>query len=106
MAKAKRIRIHRPDMIYMVSNRCVDELFLMRPDARVNALVLGCLARAVEKHGVELIGFVFMANHFHLVLRAPNNNLSAFMQDFERWLAIKLQRGNRSPAPLLTGSAS
>lgn len=86
------IRIQNPKMITFVSNRCIDELFLLKPSPRVNALILACLARSVAKYGIELIGYVFMGNHFHLILRAPHGNLGSFMRDFQSWLAIKLKR--------------
>ncbi|MBA2663762.1 MAG: hypothetical protein H0U74_15855 [Bradymonadaceae bacterium] len=65
---------------------------MLRPGPAVNAIILGCLARAVVKHGIAMIGFVFMGNHFHLLFRAPGLNMGEFMRDFEAWLAIKLQR--------------
>jgi putative transposase len=86
------IRIQNPKIITFVSNRCIDELFLLKPCPRVNALILGCLARAVAKYGIELIGYVFMGNHYHLILRAPHGNLGAFMRDFQAWLARKLKK--------------
>jgi putative transposase len=86
------IRIQNPRLITFVSNRCIDELFLLRPCPRVNALILGCLARAVAKYGIELMGYVFMGNHFHLILRAPHGNLGCFMRDFQSWLVIKLKK--------------
>jgi putative transposase len=86
------IRIQNPKIITFVSNRCIDELFLLKPCPRVNALILGCLARAVAKYGIELIGYVFMGNHYHLILRAPHGNLGAFMRDFQSWLVKKLKK--------------
>ncbi|MFU8802975.1 MAG: transposase, partial [Bradymonadaceae bacterium] len=86
------IRIQNPKTIIFVSNRCVDELFLLQSDPRVNALVLACLARAAVQRGIELLGYVFMGNHFHLILRAPQGNLGCFMRDFQSWLAIKLKK--------------
>ncbi|MBA2665107.1 MAG: hypothetical protein H0U74_22665 [Bradymonadaceae bacterium] len=86
------LRIQRADFIYFVTNRCTHEMFLLRPCPKVNAIILGCLARAVTKHGIEMIGFVFMGNHFHLIFRAPGLNMGEFMRDFESWLASKLKR--------------
>ncbi|MBA2664337.1 MAG: hypothetical protein H0U74_18750 [Bradymonadaceae bacterium] len=86
------LRIQRDDLIYFVTNRCTHEMFLLRPCPVVNAIILGCLARAVAKHGIEMIGFVFMGNHFHLIFRAPGLNMGEFMRDFESWLAGKIKR--------------
>ena len=38
------------------------------------------LERTVTVHGWELFAFVLMSNHFHLLLRTPEPNLSRGMQ--------------------------
>ncbi|MFU8803833.1 MAG: transposase [Bradymonadaceae bacterium] len=94
-----RIRVHHTGVM-LVGNRCFNEQYLLQPnEPEVSALILGILARAVEKHGIKIIGFVFMGNHFHLLLIAPWGNLHAFMQDFEAWLARKMHayRGTSGP---------
>ncbi|MFU8806648.1 MAG: transposase [Bradymonadaceae bacterium] len=86
------LRIQYPGMVVLVSNRCFDQKMLMQPnDPQVSAIILGCLARAVAIHRVEVIGYVFMGNHFHLILRVFFGNLGDFMRDFQSWLAIKLK---------------
>jgi REP element-mobilizing transposase RayT len=54
-------------------------LFL-RPSERTNEVLGGVLARAVRLTGVELFAFAFASNHVHLLVRAPERNLSEFMQ--------------------------
>lgn len=47
-------------------------------------------------YGVQIISFVLMSNHFHLLLHAPNLNVSAFMNYFLREVSKELNRhGNR-----------
>ncbi len=46
------------------------------------------LARAAQ--GVKIYAFVFMSNHFHLLLSAPGLNLGLFMCQFQVRLAAEL----------------
>jgi putative transposase len=88
------IRIFEAENIYFVTNRCISAMFLMRPGKaeEVQRICLGCLAWAAKKHDIEIFAYVFMSNHFHLLVRALKNNLSEFMRDFQRELAARLNR--------------
>jgi len=69
-----------PKQVYFVTNRCIHGRLLIRPSTTVNAIIGGILARAVEQFEVELFAFTFASNHFHLLLRAEPERISAFMQ--------------------------
>ncbi|HSN82506.1 MAG TPA: transposase, partial [Polyangiales bacterium] len=43
-----------PNTTYLVTRRCMGRRFLLRPDALLNQVFVYCLARAAEKHGVEV----------------------------------------------------
>lgn len=89
------IRIWEPEGIYFVTNRCIEEMYMMRPGGvqkEVQRICLACLAWAAQKHDVEVFSYVFMSNHFHLLVRALSQNLSEFMRDFQRELAARLNR--------------
>lgn len=79
-----------PDGLYFITGRCLQARFLLRPSPETNAIVGGVLARAVNRFGVDLYGFVFTSNHFHLLLGAPRCNIPAFMQYLRGNLAKKL----------------
>jgi REP element-mobilizing transposase RayT len=66
--------------IYFVTVRCIQGRLLLRPSGRTNDVLAGVLARAARLCSVELFGFVFASNHFHLIVRAPDENLPRFMQ--------------------------
>lgn len=55
-------------------------------------IIGSCLARAVENFGVHLYAFVWMSNHGHLLLRAPNNNLPEFMTYLNGQIALEVNR--------------
>ena len=86
----RRIRIQKKHAIYHVSNRTLQQRFFFRPSAEVNRIILACLARAAAEHKICLFGFVFMSNHFHMLLQAYFMNLAAFMRDFQSMVARRL----------------
>lgn len=56
-------------------------LFLDEPDRR---RLLGLLGELPERYGVELQAIVLMGNHYHLLLRSGEANLSQAI----RWLQV------------------
>ena len=53
---------------------------------------------SVERHSVELLGYVLMKNHLHLLLHIPTGGkaLSNFMRDFKMSVALRLFKGRGS----------
>lgn len=87
---AYKLRIQRSDRLYLVTTRCVGAQHLMRPDAECCRIILACLSRFAVAHKVDVYGFVFMSNHYHLLCGAPHLNLSAFLQDLNSSIARRL----------------
>jgi len=56
---------------YLVSTRTEDGLPFI-PTVFVNALIQSCLAKAQTLYPITILAYLFMANHFHLVLVAHN----------------------------------
>ena len=83
-----------PNAVWLVSNRCELEQFLLLPSARINALIGAWLGRAMEKFGdgIDLYGFIFLSNHFHLLLRDTKGQLAKFMWYFQTNLAKAINR--------------
>ncbi len=79
-----------PESIYFVTNRCFQAQHLLVPRDEVNAILLGCLARSVKLYDVNVFAFVFMSNHFHLLVRTPSLNLNQFMCHFQSIVARQL----------------
>ena len=76
------LRMFDVDGIYFVTVRCFQGRLLLRPSRQTNDVLAGVLARAARLSSIELFGFVFASNHFHLIVRAPQGNLPRFMQFF------------------------
>jgi putative transposase len=88
------IRMHFENAVHFVTNRCEQEQFLLLPKGRVNDLVREWLARAYLFVGgdIGIYAFVFLSNHFHLLLCDTSGCLARFMCFFEANLARAVNR--------------
>jgi len=76
-----------------VTCRTIQGRFLLKPSRRLNQIVLGVLGRAQRKYPIALVGYVFLSNHYHLMLWAPNaHTLATFMNFFNANLAKEAGR--------------
>ncbi len=67
---------------YFVTVKTFQERMLLTPSKRVNEVIGGVMAKAVELSGVEVHGFVVMSNHLHVLVTAKGASLSKFMEYF------------------------
>ena len=82
--------------IFFVTGRCIQSRFLLRPSPRVNALIVGVLARALERFDIRLFGMCFLSNHYHLLLSSKNAaSLASFMQYVGSNIAREIGRQHR-----------
>jgi hypothetical protein len=72
-----------------ITDRTVQGRFLLVPSPELNDIILGVLGRAQRLYGVGLCGFVFLSNHFHLIIRV---NDARQLADFMGYLASNLAR--------------
>lgn len=73
-----------PGQTYLITRRCTGRRFLLSPSAEVNALLLYCLAEASRTYGIEVHAFVFMSNHYHLVVSETSSEVR--LPEFMSWL--------------------
>jgi len=76
-----------PGCSYLITRRCTQRQFLLRPSRVTNQNIQYCLALAAERTGVLLHAVCFMSNHWHGVLTDPNARLPEFLETFHRLLA-------------------
>lgn len=88
---------------YHVTSRANNQQWFTMPMNEVWDLCQRCLKEAYEKHKVEVISFVLMSNHYHLILRTPEANLDLFMYEFNKRLAFNLRDNTGSINHLLGG---
>jgi Transposase IS200 like len=76
-----------------VSARTLQGRFLLRPVPEVNEIILGVLGRAQAKYGVVIHLFVFLSNHYHMLLSVQNaKQLSRFMAFVDANIAKEVGR--------------
>jgi putative transposase len=76
-----------PGRSYLLTRRCTQRQFLLKPSPLTNQLVRYCLGVAASKTGVLLHAVCFMSNHWHGVVTDPFARLPAFLEHFHRLLA-------------------
>lgn len=50
-----------------VTTRTFQSRLLLTPKPLLNRIILGVLARASHRHGVGIVAFAFLSNHYHLL---------------------------------------
>lgn len=90
----RRLRYLPPDChLVEVTNRTVQRRMLMAPSKQLRKITLGALGRAQRRYGVEIHAFVFLSNHYHLLVSVEDvRQLSAFVGYFESKLAKEIGR--------------
>jgi putative transposase len=71
----------------MITRRCTQRTFLMRPDQDTNRAFLYCLAIAANRTEVEVIFFLAMSNHYHAGIFDRAGRLPEFLETFHRLFA-------------------
>lgn len=77
-----------PGVTYLVTRRCFQRMFLLRPSPATNAIFLYVLAVAARRYGILVHAFCVMSNHFHLVV----TDAGARLPEFEQYLNALVAR--------------
>jgi len=75
---------------YLVTRRCAQRQFLLKPSKACREVFRFVLALAARRYGVELHAFCVLSNHYHLVLTDPEARLPAFLQLLDALVARAL----------------
>ena len=74
------IRNFKPGTTLEITSRTIQSRFLLKPSQLVTLILLGVLGRAAKMYDIQLHAFVFLSNHFHLLLTIPDvGSLALFM---------------------------
>ena len=68
-----------PGTTYLVTRRCTQRQFLLRPSRATNQVFTYCLVVASARFGILMHGYAVLSNHYHLVLTDLHGNLPLFM---------------------------
>ena len=69
-----------PGTVYLITRRCSERRFFLRPSKVINEIFLYVLALSAQRHGVLVHAFCVLSNHAHLIITDPQGRLPAFMQ--------------------------
>ena len=71
-----------PGRVYMVTRRCSERRFFMRPDHATTEAFLYCLILAAQRCNVGLIAFLANSNHWHGIVIDRDGRLPEFIHFF------------------------
>jgi len=76
-----------PGRTYMITRRCTQRQFLLRPDPATNNAFIYCLAVAAQRAGVLPIFTAAESNHHHTGIYDPLGTYPDFLEHFHKLLA-------------------
>ena len=76
-----------PGTCYLITRRCSERRFFLKPSRIVNQIFLYVLALAARRYGVLVHAFCVLSNHCHLVITDVDGRLPAFMQYLDSLVA-------------------
>jgi len=84
-----------PGQVWMVTRRCTQRQFLLRPDPETRNAFLYCLIEAAQSTGVDVVMAQMMSNHTHESTLPRAGTIVDFYQRFHTHLArcVNAQRG-------------
>ena len=99
---ARPLRIDLVDGLYHVTARGNERRSIDRED-RDRQHFVELLEEVVERYGIRLHAYVLLDNHYHLLVRTPQANLSAAMQWLGQRYAMWFNRRHRRAGHLFQG---
>ena len=76
-----------PGSACMVTRRCTQRQYLLRPDPESKNAFIYCLAVAAQRHKVDVMDFTQMSNHLHDAIYDRQGIAPAFYEQFHKLLA-------------------
>jgi hypothetical protein len=76
-----------PGRVYLVTRRCTQRQFLLRPDEETNNAFLYCFAYAARKAGILTVAFLANSNHYHAVVVDKDGQIPIFLEIFHKLIA-------------------
>ena len=76
-----------PGRRYMITRRCSERRFFIRPDRETNNAFIYCLALAARKASISIVCAGTMSNHYHAVVVDSLGQLPQFLEHFHKLYA-------------------
>ena len=83
-------RIVLPGRTYLVTRRCSERRFFLKPSPIVQQVYIYCLGVASERYGVSIHSFCALSNHQHILLTDRYGVLPLFMHWLDKTIAACL----------------
>jgi REP element-mobilizing transposase RayT len=77
---------------YLITRRCSERRFFLRPSKRTNDIFRYALAVYAERYRIQIHAFCVLSNHHHLVLSDPHGRLPDFQRDLHALVARATNR--------------
>jgi putative transposase len=84
MTKPRRVL---PGICYLITRRCSERRFFLRPDSHVTHIFEYLLAALSERYSIKIHAYVVMSNHYHLVVTDTKGRMPDFQRDLNSLLA-------------------
>ncbi|MCE9577911.1 MAG: hypothetical protein K8W52_32565 [Deltaproteobacteria bacterium] len=86
-----------PGTYYMLTRRCTQRQFLLRPDSATNNTFLYCLADAAQRFEIDVILPSVMSNHHHTIVFDRHGRIVEFIEHLHKFVAKAMNalRGRR-----------
>jgi putative transposase len=99
---ARPLRLEYPDAWYYVSNKGRRRVLVFRDEADYTCF-LDLLQQASTMWNVRIAAYCLMPNHYHLLVRTPDANLSRFMRHVDGVYTQRFNRSHRCDGSLFRG---
>lgn len=86
-----------PGQFHLITRRCTQRQFLLRPDDRINNAIAYCLAHASKNCDIDVLLITVESNHHHTVIFDRNGRFPEFIEQFHKLVAkcVNFRRGRR-----------
>ena len=76
-----------PGRVYMVTRRCTQRQFLLRPDRETTNAFIYCLALAAQRTEMDVLAFLAHSNHHHTIVVDTRGRMPQFLELFHKLVA-------------------
>ena len=76
-----------PGQVYMVTRRCTQRQFLLRPDRETTNAFIYCLALAAQRTEMRVLAFLAHSNHHHTLVVDTQGRMPEFLELFHKLVA-------------------
>jgi hypothetical protein len=87
VVSSAKVRQVLPRQFYLVTRRCTQRQFLLRPDAATNNAFLYCLIAAASRCEIDILLPCALSNHYHAVIYDRAGRYPEFIEHFHNLLA-------------------